>query len=335
MQDYLNIFIDKEYPNFIDKYLNTETLNRIKHVTQFCGCDYTKLYNPRFLFTRFDHSLVVAHIVWHFTHDKKSTIVALLHDVGTPCFAHTIDCVMGDYINQESSEISIIDIIKKDSKLLKLLKEDNIALDDFNDMSIYPILENRSPKLCADRLDGVLHTCYIWIHTHELNEIKEVYDNLCLLTNESNNIEIGFKNKRIANKFVKMVYVYAKELQGNRDKYVMKYISEVIKLAFNKNLITLNDLYTKKEIEIVDTLRNNFDSWKIFEKSIKVNGTEIKPRKYHISFDIKRRNVIPLVLTKNGIFRIIDISLTANNIYTKYNNYKDKKYGYIKDINKV
>ena len=25
MQDYLNIFIDKEYPEFIDKYLNTET----------------------------------------------------------------------------------------------------------------------------------------------------------------------------------------------------------------------------------------------------------------------------------------------------------------------
>ena len=332
MQDYINIFVDKEYPYFIDKYLNTNTLNRIKYVTQFCGCDYTKLYNPRFLFTRFDHSLVVAHIVWHFTHDKTATIVALLHDVGTPCFAHTIDCVMGDYINQESSELSIIDIIKKDKELLKLLREDKISLDAFNNMSLYPVLENKSPKLCADRLDGVLHTCYIWLHTHELKEIKEVYDNLSVLTNESNNIEIGFRNKRIANKFVKMVYVYAKELQGNKDKYVMKYISEVIRLSFNKKLITLQDLYTKKEIEIIKIIKKNFKSWETFENSKKVNGTKIKPKQYYISFEIKKRNVIPLVLTKNGVFRIIDVSTNANKIYNKYDGYKDKKYAYIKEI---
>ena len=91
MDEYLNIFIDKEYPTFIDKYLNTKTLNRLKNITQFCGCDYTKLYSPKFLYTRFNHSLVVAHMTWHFTHQKDETIAALLHDVGTPCFAHCID----------------------------------------------------------------------------------------------------------------------------------------------------------------------------------------------------------------------------------------------------
>lgn len=33
MEDYLNIFIDREYPSFIDKYLNTSTLSRLKNVT--------------------------------------------------------------------------------------------------------------------------------------------------------------------------------------------------------------------------------------------------------------------------------------------------------------
>ena len=46
-----------------------------------------------------------------------------------------------------------------------------------------------------------------------------------------------------------MVRVYAEELQGRRNKYVTKYISEVIKTAFNKGLITLNDLYTKYKVE--------------------------------------------------------------------------------------
>ena len=96
MEKYLSIFIDQEYPDFIDKYLQTKTLNRLKYITQFCGCDYTNLYSPRFLYSRFDHSLVVAHMTWHFTKNKKETIVALLHDVGTPCFAHCIDYFFGD-----------------------------------------------------------------------------------------------------------------------------------------------------------------------------------------------------------------------------------------------
>ena len=52
MKDYLNIFINDNYPMFIDKYLKTKTLDRLKYVSQFCGCDYTKLYSPLFMYTR-------------------------------------------------------------------------------------------------------------------------------------------------------------------------------------------------------------------------------------------------------------------------------------------
>ncbi len=156
IHNYLDLFLDEDYPDFIDKYLNTKTLNRIKNVTYFCGCDYTKLYNPLFLYTRFDHSLVVAHMTWHFTHDKLETIAALLHDVGTPCFAHCIDYVFGDYMNQESSEKEIPDMIDKDKELLDYLNEDGITLENLAKLEQFPILENKSPQLCADRLDGVL-----------------------------------------------------------------------------------------------------------------------------------------------------------------------------------
>ena len=335
MKDYLNVFIDQEYPVFIDKYLKTKTMRRIKYITQFCGCDYTKLYNPLFLFTRLDHSLVVAHMVWHFTHDKKSTIVALLHDVGTPCFAHTIDVVMGDSLNQESSERDVADIIKQDSKLLSLLKSDGIDLGDFKNMKDHPILENKSPNLCADRLDGVLHTCYIWVHTHSLEEIKEVYDDLCVLNNESNSLEIGFRSERIAVKFANMVSVYSKELQGNRDKYVMKYICEVIKKAFEKDLISLDDLYDKKEKDIVNILKNNYESWKYFSKAKSIISSDEIPDQFYISFDIKKRKTIPLVLKDGNPIRINKVSSKANQIYLDIDNYHDKKYGYLKDINKL
>ena len=335
MRPYIKLFIDKEYPQFLDKYLEVKTLKRLKYITQFCGCDYTNLYNPRFLFTRYDHSLVVAHMVWHFTHDKISTIAALFHDVGTPCFAHTIDLVFGDYLNQESSEVSIVELIKKDEELVRLLKEDNIEIDDLYDLSKYPILENKSPRLCADRLDGVLHTCYIWLHTHSLKEIKEVYNDLVVLTNEDNILEIGFQHDRIALKFVNMVYTYAIELQTNRDKYVMKYISDVIKQAKDKNLITLNDLYVKKEKDIIKILDNNFDSWKKFKISTNIINTNREPKCYYISFNNKKRNTIPLLKTNKGNKRIVDCNKEAKRIYNLISKYKSTKYAYIKEIKTI
>lgn len=335
INNYLNLFIDDDYPNFIDKYLNTKTLNRIKNVTQFCGCDYTKLYSPLFLYTRFDHSLVVAHMTWHFTHDKIQTIAALLHDVGTPCFAHCIDYVLDDYMNQESSEKKITDIIMQDKKLMFYLNEDNVTLDNLAKLEKFPILENKSPQLCTDRLDGVLHTCYIWLHTHSLDQIKKVYNNLVILKNEYGNQEIGFKNLEIADKFVSMVSIYAKELQGNKDKYIMKYISEIIKLAIAQKLITLNDLYEKPEKEIINIFTRNFNSWKLFEEASTLTGTEKQPINFYISFCTKKRNTIPLVNTTNRIERIINVSETAKRIYSELNMYQDSKFAYVKSLKKL
>lgn len=336
MNQYLSLFIDNDYPDFIDKYLKTKTLNRLKHITQFCGCDYTKLYSPLFLYTRYDHSLVVAHMTWHFTHDKKETIVALLHDVGTPCFAHCIDYVFGDYINQESSERKIIDIINEDKEILKHLEDDGIKLDGLDDFSDYHILENKSPQLCTDRLDGVLHTCYIWLHTHSLEEIKEVYDNMIVLQNEYGYHEIGFKGIEVASKFVSMVYTYAKELQGNTDKYVMKYISEIVKLAFQRNLISLEDLYLKEEKDICNIFDVNFSSWKIFRETDCLVRTEKEPADiFYISFDTKKRNTIPLVETSNGNKRVVDVSDDCKNKYEEVKQYKDSRYAYVEKIKEI
>lgn len=336
MNQYLDIFIDSTYPDFIDKYLTTNTLNRLRNVTQFCGCDYTKLYSPLFKYTRFDHSLVVAHMTWHFTHDKKETIIALLHDIGTPCFAHCIDYVFGDYINQESSEKSIMEIISKDQKIQMFLKEDGLLVNDLDDYSNFHILENKSPKLCTDRLDGVLHTCYIWLHTHSLDEIKEVYSNMTILTNEDGNPEIGFKDIEIAEKFVSMVYNYAKELQGNTDKFVMKYISEIVKLSVKKKMITMKDLYTKKEEKLCSIFNNNFSSWKIFNETSSLIRTDNKPNnRFYISFETKKRNSIPLVYMDGDDKRIIGLSKKAKGVYDELNQYRDSTYAYVEEIHSL
>lgn len=336
MNPYLQLFIDMYYPSFIDKYLKTKTLERLKYVTQFCGCDYTKLYNPKFLYTRYDHSLVVAHMTWHFSKNKKETIIGLLHDAGTPCFAHCIDCVFGDYTNQESSERKLSDVIKKDEELLEYLKKDGITLEDLEDSSSYHILENKSLQLCTDRLDGVLHTNHIWLQNNNLAQIQKVYDNLEVLINEYGYPEIGFADLEPAEYFTEMVYNYAKELQGNKDKYVTKYISEMVKLAFEKNFLTLEDLYHKKEEDICNIFTTNFSSWQDFTEAERVISQDQEPVDvFYISFDIKRRNTIPLVRTSNGNKRIVDISDISKEKYHDLENYHDNKYAYVKKIRRV
>lgn len=335
MEEYLKLFIDDEYPYFIDKYLNTKTLMRIKYVTQFCGSDYTNLYNPLFLYTRYIHSIVVAHITWHFTHDKCATIAALLHDVGTPCFAHTIDYVFGDFIKQESSEKNIIDLIKEDQELMEYLQEDGISLDDLQDLKRYSILEQSVPNLCADRLDGVLHTCYIWIHTHSLEEIRNVINNIHVLKNEKGKQELGFKDMDIALEFVNMVYNYAMELQGNVSKYTTGYITEITKEAFKRNLIKLEDLYTLKEEEIVKIYEDNFTSWEYFKNAKEIVRTDIKPDNFYVSMNVKKRNVIPLILWKDEARRITDVSRVALDKYQDFNAFHDSKYVYVKSIKKL
>ena len=332
MKEYLEIFVDEDYPTFLDDYLKTDTMKRIQHVTQFCGCDYTNLYHPLFYYTRFDHSLVVAHMTWHFTHDKRETIAALLHDAGTPCFAHCIDYVFGDYMNQESSEKSIVDIASSDKALLNLLKRDGLSLEDVGDESSYPILENKSPKLCTDRLDGVLHTVSIWLCTHSFDEIKEVYDDMIVLQNEEGKPEIGFQSIDKALKFSSFVFEYALELQGNTDKYVMKYISEIVKKAVEKGLITLDDLYDKDEKEIVAIFSQNFSSWKIFQEALHVLGVEFEPKEYFVSFTTKKRNTIPLVFVDGKSVRITDVSLEAKKMYSDIDQFKASSYVYVKGL---
>lgn len=105
-----------------------------------------------------------------------------------------------------------------------------------------------------------------------------------------------------------MVLIYAKELQENTDKYVMKYISEIIKLAFEKNLIALEDLYQNKESEVISILERNFDSWNDFKKATELIRTDAEPTHFYASFKPKKRNVIPLVSLDNQIERVINIT---------------------------
>ena len=79
--------LSNEISNFLYAYINTPKMQRIGTIG--CGTDYTKIFNNKFFYSKLEHSIGVALIIWNFTKDKKQTIAGLFQKLMLNVF--TID----------------------------------------------------------------------------------------------------------------------------------------------------------------------------------------------------------------------------------------------------
>lgn len=254
---YLFALIQDNNPIFLEKYINAPSLNRLKNISYFCGMDYASkdIYNFKEQITRYDHSLDVALLTWKFTKDKTATIAGLLHDIATPCFSHVIDYMNKDYEKQESTEKYTEEIIKRDLILLDFMKKDNIKYEDVIDFKKYSIVDNDRPKLCADRLDGLVLSGIAW--TRRLNKriAVEFAEDLAVYENEYNEKELGFKSKRTAMKAVYVNDEINKYCHSNADVFMMELLAQITKTAIEKSVIKYEDLYLIDEATLLDKMK--------------------------------------------------------------------------------
>ena len=263
---YLEYYLKKlDYQNtpyFLAKYLNLPSMTRLREVGYFCGMDYASkdIYKFREHITRYDHSLTTALLTYKLTHDKKATIAALFHDVATPCFSHVIDYMNKDYDKQESTEEYHQKIMSKDKSLKYLLSLDNLKLEDIINYKDYPIVDNNRPKLCADRLDGIILTGIGWTKNIELNDIDNIIDNIIIEKNEDNENEISFKDEKTAKKIIEISNTIDSYCHSKEDNYMMELLAKITKYAILKKYISYDDLYKYNENELFGLLININDS---------------------------------------------------------------------------
>ena len=247
-----------EIPDFLTKYLKTPSLTRLKNISYFCGMDYAskEIYNFNEYITRYDHSLTVSLLIYKLTKDKKLTLAGLFHDISTPCFSHVIDYMNKDYEKQESTEKYTEEIIKKDEYLLNCLNIDNINVEDIINFKQYTIVDNDRPKVCADRIDGVILTSIGWTKNINEKDIKSIVSDLDIFENEYKELEIGFKNELIAKKLIdksKTIDMYCHSIE---DYYMMELLSKITKLVIKKRYIKYEDLYYLTEKQLFDILKS-------------------------------------------------------------------------------
>ena len=283
-------------PQFLDKYLQTPSLLRLKNIGYFCGMDYAskEIYSFNEYISRYDHSLTVALLTWHYTKDEKQTLAGLFHDIATPCFSHVIDYMNKDYENQESTEEYTEKILKEDTYLNECLKQDNILLEDITDFKKYTIVDNDRPKLCTDRLDGLILTALFWPKAININDAKNIIHDTQIVINEEGNQEIGFKSSEIANFVLKVSQTIDIFCHSNEDNYMMELLASITREAIQNKYISYNDLYILNEKELIDILKN-CNNKEITKKLIKFMNIK-KENIPEISIDnIKARALNPLV----------------------------------------
>ena len=134
--------------DIIEKLAHTSSMQRLKNVGMNCGVEYTKvnIFSMRYPYSRYDHSVGVALIIYHFTKEIKQAIAGLFHDLSTPCFAHVIDFLNNDHDIQESYEYLTKDMILNDAEIMNILNSLDIKIEEIADYHQYPIADNNTPR---------------------------------------------------------------------------------------------------------------------------------------------------------------------------------------------
>ena len=327
--------LSTEIPEFLHEYINTPEMQRIGKISCGCGTDYTKIFNNKFFYSNLDHSIGVALIVWNFTKDKKQTLAGLFHDIATPVFKHCIDFMNGDYEIQESTEELTTEIIKNSKEIMRLLENDNIKIEEVDNYHIYPIADNDTPKLSADRLEYTLANGLYFKEVWSVEKIKEIYSNIEVQKNEDNIQELGFKDKEIAEQFIDGASQLWYKWISNEDKVTLQFFADTVRKMSEKNLLTKQDLYTLSELEVINKIKDCKDEriskcFKLFQNATAI-GESDEPvlDKYCISINAKRRYIVPLVGSNDYYERINNISSNAKEKIDDYLKYETKKYAYL------
>lgn len=285
-----------DYPEWINDYIETRELLKQRYISMTCGKIYSEMFDYND-YSSLEHSIGVALIIWNFTHDKKQTLSGLFHDIATPAFKHCVDFLNGDYMVQESTEELTKVIIENSKEIMDLLKKDNIDVDDVCNYHMYPIADNDTPMLSADRLEYSLSNSLIIMNYITLDEVMEIYNDIEIQKNESGEVELGFRTKKIARKFVKITSGLSLCYRDDETRFFMQVIADILKKVSDEGLIKKRDLYELGDSEVIDIIKKTKYS-DIYDKLVNVKkinkSLEVPNNIYYVKHGAKVRYIDPL-----------------------------------------
>lgn len=165
---------------------------------------------------------------------------------------------------------------------------------------LYPIADNDTPKLSADRLEYSLANMFFAYGIADLAEIREIYADIVVQLDENGVKELGFQTKKIARKFVKLTSQLSIFYREDRTRYSMQFLADILKKMSESGRISVADLYQMKESEVINLILASgygdaFLAWQKAKKIKKVKSLEECPDGvYVVNCQAKVRYIDPL-----------------------------------------
>jgi uncharacterized protein len=104
--------------------------------------------------TRYEHSLGVFILLRRLRAPRREQVAGLLHDISHTAFSHAVDFVFTSTEQDHHEQLKPLMLDRPD--ISRALAGLGYSPCDFYDDSVYPLLEQPIPVLCADRLDYFL-----------------------------------------------------------------------------------------------------------------------------------------------------------------------------------
>jgi hypothetical protein len=292
-----SIIYHKEIPSFLLPYTEAEEMQRLKKVDMNCGMNFTSvpLFQKIEPYTRYEHSLGVALIIYHFTQNRPQSLSGLFHDISTPAFSHVIDFMNGDALKQESTEDKTLQILKDSKQITGLLKMDHLDLCQVSDYHRYPIADNDSPKLSSDRLEYTIGAAIDYgFATAE--QLQPLYDDIVVGTNEHHETELVFQHEEKALQFGLYALRNGDVFTSKEDRYCMERLAMLVRKAMQAEILNEKDIYTDEE-HVVGILLNSelSQQWQEYRQIAKVI-TSSEPKEGWIQIAAKKRYIDPYCL---------------------------------------
>ena len=287
-------------PHCLQLISEAPEIQRLQHIGMNCGCEYTSF--PRFRnlrpYSRFQHSMGVGLIVWHFTESPTQAVSALLHDIATPVFAHVVDFLHGDHEKQESTEAATESLIAASSAIQTALSALDLPCEAVVDYHRYPIADNDSPLLSADRLEYTLGNLYNY-GICSLPEIRSFYQDLTVTMNEENTPELAFQTPEIAAAFTQSALQTARIYIADEDRFAMQMLADLLKQALERGVLVPCDLHTTESTVIQKLLTDNVCAplWQRFRSYSRVTrSAEVPDSGQWVRVPAKLRYIDPLAV---------------------------------------
>lgn len=332
-REYLST-LSPEFPAWLLRYIATPEMQRLSGVSMVNGIEYSSLYNFEYYNSTLAHSIGVALIVWRFTHDKKQTLAALFHDIAAPAFKHAIDFMNGDSETQESTEERTSQIIRNSRTIMRQLKRDGILAGEVSDYHLFPLADNNTPNLAADRLEYTLSNGLFLYGAWDIDQVRRFSDNLTVLKNENDIDELGFRDLNVARDFVLGSLPLFESYRSDNARAIMQFYADIMKSMELHDYLTLDDLYSMNEREIIDWILSCGDktistAFREFQRATSVyNSNVIKKDRYCTNVKPKNRYIVPLVAGEDDTTdqRITDLSKTVAHAVQDFVDTKPAKY---------